>query len=442
MKKYARILSMATVATLTATSLTACGNGGDTPTNADGAVVVDFWHSSSGAAGQTLQELVDQFNEEHKGEIEILASYQGDYGDSISKFVASVQTGDLPALLQANDVQTRYLKDSGLALPAQDLAEEDESYDFSVLIPAVANYYTMDDKVFSMPAMVSQPALFTNDTLLAEAGVDPESLTTLDGLLDAVEQIHEATGRAGLTFHQSGWYMEQTMSMLGNEFCLPENGVGAEQPTEFDLTNPELVSTWTRIGELYDSGAIHNPGNDGSAATGAFLSQEAAIQMNSSSNYGNVAEANLDWDWSIRSLPRDTAEAGAVPGGNSLWAIAEGTSEEEQAAAWEFMKFIGSDESQMTIFQETGYLPTTSSAAENLTDLTPQHESLLDQLTSTPVNTVTAGCHSGALNDARTSYGEAMSTIANGANADEALQTAKEGADQSITSYNERAGNQ
>ncbi|WJY67423.1 extracellular solute-binding protein [Corynebacterium auris] len=442
MKKYTRILSLTTLTAVTATTLAACGSGADTPTNADGEVVVDFWHSSSGAAGQTLQQLVDEFNEQHQGEIEIAASYQGDYGDSISKFVASVQTVDLPALLQANDVQTRYLKDSGLAIPAEELANEDDSYDFSNLIPAVANYYTMDDMVYSMPAMVSQPALFTNDTLLAEAGVDPNSLDTVEGLLDAAERVHEETGRAGLTFHHSGWYMEELMASLGNEFCSPENGVGAEQPTEFNLTHPDLVATWERIGELYEKGAIHNPGNDGSAATGAFLSQEAAIQMNSSSNYGNVSQANIDWDWSIRTMPRDTAESGAVPGGNSLWAIEEGTSQEERDAAWEFMKFIGSDESQKTIFEETGYLPTTSSAAEDLTDLTPQLESLLDQLTTTPVNTVTAGCHSGALNDARSSYGEAMSTIANGEDAETALETAKQGADASIASYNERAGNQ
>lgn len=426
---------------LSTTALVACtSGGGETATNTDGEVVVNFWHASSGAAGKTLDALVREFNAAHEGEIEVSASFQGSYEDSISKFIASVQTGDLPALLQASDVQTAYMRDSGLAVPAQELADADDSYDFGQLMPVVANYYTFEDQVYSMPAMVSQPALYVNDDKLAEAGVDPASLDTVEGLLDAADQIHEATGTAGLTFHHSGWYMEETAAILGNQFCTPDNGTGAEPATEFNLTDDTLVDTWSRMGEMYGTGALHNPGNDGSAATGAFQAGEVAIQLNSSGGYGNLAGAGLDFDWSILPLPAATEEAGAVPGGNSLWAVREGHSEEVQQAAWEFMKYIGSDEIQQRIFEETGYLPTTIGAAESLSDLSPQQESLITQLEDTPVSVVTAGCKSGALNDARTSYQAAMTEIANGGDAAAALETAEQGANDSINSYNERAG--
>lgn len=440
MKNLSRPLSLLAATALSATTLVACGSGAETAKNADGAVVVDFWHSSSGAAGETLQKLVDEFNQQHQGEIEVQASYQGSYEDSISKFIASVQTGDLPTLLQANDVQTRYMRDSGVAESASELAKKDDSYDFDNIVPGVANYYTMEDEIYSMPAMVSQPALFVNNDLLAQAGVDPNSLDTTEGLLNAIGQVRERTGKPGLTMTHSGWWMEQSAAALGKEFCSPDNGVGGDPATEFNLTDGDLVGYWDRISKLYADGAIHNPGTDSSASTGAFLAGEVAIQMNSSSGYGNVEQANVPFQWSVHRMPRDTAEAGAAPGGNSLWAIKEGHSDEEQEAAWEFMKFIGSDEAQTQIFEETGYLPTTTTAAEKLTGLTPQHESLLDQLATTPVNTVSAGCHSGALNDARTSYSQAMATIANGQDARAALETAKEGADASIASYNERAG--
>ncbi|GAV96457.1 sugar ABC transporter substrate-binding protein [Corynebacterium glutamicum] len=440
--KFSKIAATLAVSGLTAVSLAACSSGGgETTTNADGATVVTFWHSSSGAGGETLEALVDEFNQEHAGEIEVQASFQGSYEDAISKFIASVQTGDLPALIQASDVQTRYMKDSGLVMPAEELSARSGEYDFDSLIPAVSNYYTMDDTVYSMPAMVSQPAMYTNDDALTAAGVDPESLKTVEGLLDAAERIHDVTGKAGLTFHHSGWYMEQFGSALGQQWCSPENGVGAQPADSFNIDTPEMVDAWTRIGELYELGAIQNPGNDGSAATGAFVSGEAAIQLNSSGGYGNVASAAPTFDWSIRSLPRNTEEAGAVPGGNSLWAIEEGHSEDVQNATWEFMKFIGSDESQERIFIETGYLPTTEGAQAGLADLTPQQEGLIDQLSTTPVNTVTAGCHSGALNDARQSYQTAMSSIANNGDAQSAINDAQQGADAAIASYNDRAGN-
>lgn len=439
--RFNKILAIVAVVGVTATSLTACENGDTTTTNEAGETVVNFWHSSSGAAGETLDDIVQEFNEAHEGEIEIVSSYQGSYEDSISKFIASVQTGELPALLQASDVQTAYMRDSGLAAPAYELAEQDEEgYDFDQLLPIVANYYTFEDEVYSMPAMVSQPALYTNDDALASAGVDPTSLDTVDGLLEAVNRVYESSGSAGLTFHHSGWYLEQTNAILGEMHCLPDNGTGAEAATEFNLTNDALVDTWMQFGEMFGSGALHNPGNDGAAATGAFQTGEAAMQLNSSGGYGNLADADLGFEWSIRALPRATDEAGAVPGGNSLWAIQEGHSDEVQQAAWEFMKHIGTDEIQQQIFEETGYLPTTEGAADGLIDVTPQQQGLIDQVANTPVSTVTAGCKSGALNDARTDYQSAMTEIANGGDPAAALEAAQLAADDAIASYNERSG--
>lgn len=434
-----KVFTLSTATALAAATLVACGGsgGGETTTNADGEVVVDFWHSASGAAATTLDEIVAEFNDAHQGEYEIQASYQGSYEDAIAKFIASVQTGDLPALLQASDVQTAYLRDAGVAKPAQDFGSD---YDWSNLVDVVANYYTFEDKVYSMPFMVSQPAIYTNDTLLAEAGVTHEDLSTVNGLLDATEKIHEKTGRAGLTFHQSGWFMEQFQAMTDQTMCNPGNGVD-EPATEFNLNSDETLKIWERIGDLYAKGAIHNPGNDGSAATGAFLSDQAAIQLNSSGNYGNISSSNPSFDWSIIALPRDTDEAGAVPGGNSLWAIQEGHSDETQKAVWEFMKYVGSDEVQKKIFEDTGYLPTTNGAAAALGELAPQQQALIGQLENTPSNTVTAGCKSGALNAARNSYQASMSSIANGSDARTAMEEAQQGATAEIQSYNQRAGN-
>lgn len=435
MKKFVA-LTAATL--LTSTTLVACGGagGGETTKNADGEIVVDFWHSASGAAATTLEEIVSDFNAEHEGEIEVNASYQGSYEDSISKFIASVQTGELPAMLQASDVQTAYLRDSGVITPAQEITDD---YDYGNLVDAVKNYYEFEDKVYSMPFMVSQPAIYTNDDELEQAGVNPDDLKTVEGLLNAAEKIHEKTGHAGLTFHHSGWYMEEFQSSMGNYLCSPENGV-SKKSTEFNLESEDNVALWERIGELYAKGAIHNPGKDGSAATGAFLSNEATIQLNSSGNYGNIQSGNPNFKWSIRSLPRDTDEAGAVPGGNSLWSIKEGHSEETQEAVAEFMKYAGSDDVQKKIFDETGYLPTTTGAGDTLEGLEPQQEALIEQLTSTPENKVTAGCKTGALNAARKSYESAMSSIANGSDAKTALTEAQQGANNEISSYNERAG--
>ena len=435
-----KIGALGAAAAMVAPTLTACGGDADaTPVNAEGAVIVELWHASGGAAGQTLEDLVEQFNYEHRGEIEVRAAYQGSYGDAIAKFIASVQTGDLPAIMQANDVQTAFMKDSDVIVPVEELNERYGGYDFDEVAPAVLNYYEMEDTVYSMPAMISQPVMYVNNDLLAEAGLDVSDVETTDGLIESARTIKEKTGSAGFTFHLDGWFMEQAASMLGEELCTPENGTGESPATEFALDNPELVDLWSTYGELYATGEAHNPGKDGAAATGAFTTGEAVVQLGSSGGLGNLMANEPDFDWSVHRLPRDNDRAGAVPGGNSLWAIDLGHNEEEQEAVWEFMKFIGSDENQAKIFRETGYLPTTNGALDLLDGIDSNQEAILDQLHTNPVNTVTAGCHTGALNIARGDYERAMSEIANGADPVTSLDEAKVDADAKIETYNERA---
>ena len=53
-----------------------------------------------------------------------------------------------------------------------------------------------------------------------------------------------------------------------------------------------------------------------------------------------------------------------MQGGGSIGISSEGNSEEEIAAAWEFVKFLMSDEQVAANHIETGVLPTTYSAVE------------------------------------------------------------------------------
>ncbi|CCI83891.1 extracellular solute-binding protein [Corynebacterium otitidis] len=407
--------------------------------NEEGATVVSLWHSSGGAAGRALDSMVASFNEQHRGEIEVRPVYQGDYNDSMAKFVASVQTGDLPALMQANNVETAFMKDSGVITPVEELNERYGGFDFDGLVSSVRNYYEMDDTMYAMPAMISQPVMYVNDDLLAEAGLDASDFETTEELVESSRKINDELGVAGFTFPLDGWFMEQSASMRGVELCSPGNGVGSERAQRFATGSDPVVDLWDDYEGLYASGAAHNPGIDNEAAAGAFLTGQAAIHIGTSGGFGNLMANEPSFNWSVHRLPRDNDAAGAIPGGNSLWAVALGHDEEVQRAAWEFMSYVGSDEVQAELFRDTGYLPTAEGALEELDDVDDNQKAMLGQLHSNPVNDVTAGCHSGALNSALRDFERAMSSIANGEDAAETLEATTEEADDKIDTYNERA---
>ncbi|KUK22124.1 MAG: Extracellular solute-binding protein, family 1, partial [Thermotoga petrophila] len=58
-------------------------------------VKVTFWHAMGGGHGETLQEIVNTFNELHP-DIEVEAVYVGNYSALSQKLLAAAQAGELP----------------------------------------------------------------------------------------------------------------------------------------------------------------------------------------------------------------------------------------------------------------------------------------------------------------------------------------------------------
>lgn len=421
--------------------LTACG-GGDQPTggdSADGPVRIAFWHSAAGAAGESLNQQIAAFNDAQQGKIQVDAIYQGKYEDSIAKLANAVQSGQTPALMQASDIFTGYMMDSGLTVSAQDLSERYGSYDFADLAPAVKNYYTLDGRTRSMPYQVSQPVLVANRAVLAQAGLTPEQIPNdFAGMISTAREIKESTGLSGLSFFVNTWWNEQFTATQGLLYCTPDNGVAGTRADAFRYTQPEQIEAWQQLQSLVKNGAMINTGADANAAVSAFTSNQAGMALVSSAAIGNIVKTNVDF--AVLPFPVSASEGGVVPGGNSLWVIGQGKSEAQQKAAWELAKYLGGTENQVKNFKDSGYLPTTLSAAVAITDPTPAQQALLQQLTNSEATTVTAGCHSGALGETRQSLQPALESLLGGGDPAAILDEQQQKATDIINRYNRRAG--
>src|SRR5699024_366432 len=105
---------------------------------------------------------------------------------------------------------------------------------------------------------------------------------------------------------------------------------------------------------------------------------------------------------------------GLIVGGASLW-ITNQVDDEEQEAAWEFIKFVTGKEVQAEWAASTGYFPITPDAYEEevlkeVYEEFPQFTTAVDQLEGTTINTATSGPLTEVLPEARkiieTSLGE------------------------------------
>lgn len=89
-------------------------------------ITLQFWHSMSGSNADSIDYMVQKFNES-QDEIEVVATFQGDYYTSIASAIMSVATGTGPDLIQTGSDQVRMLSDEeGVVANMLDFLSEEE----------------------------------------------------------------------------------------------------------------------------------------------------------------------------------------------------------------------------------------------------------------------------------------------------------------------------
>ncbi|MEV6283978.1 extracellular solute-binding protein [Kribbella sp. NPDC051770] len=371
--------------------------------DASGAVQVSLWHSASGAAAETLAQLVDQFNAGHQGKIAVTASFQGSYADAQTKYTAAVQSGKTPSIMMMNDVSTQFMIDSQQTVPVSTFTGADKSFDAATIPTPVKSYYSdADGNLLSMPFNASQPIVYVNNALITKAGLDPSRVpTTWSGLAAWAKQIKARTGAHGLAMTLTdSWMIEELSATAGVEFCTPRNGRSSDRATAVSLSDPKQLALLGQLQDLYTSGAAFNAGAGSSALNNAFASGKVAMMMASTGAFGTIKK-DSSFPLTVAAFPKvsDTADAGVVVGGASLWIDAVGHSKDEQQASYEVLKYLQSASVQARWAQATGFLSVNTGSAElpegKALLAQPAFAAMYKQLAETPANTVTAGCRMG-----------------------------------------------
>ncbi len=402
---------------------------------------ITFWHAMGGVNGEALDFLVDKFNKENTNGITVTAEYQGDYDDAINK-LKSAQLGNMGAdLVQIYDIGTRFMIDSGWIVPMQDLIDAD-GYDVSQIEPNIAAYYTVDNKLYSMPFNSSTPILYYNKDIFEKAGVDkiPESLPQI------AEIASDLTSKGGageaISLGIYGWFFEQFTCKQGAHYV--NNGNGREEAAtavEFD-SNGSALKTLTAWKELADAGAAPNVGRGGDAGLADFSAGKSAMTLGSTASLKQILEdVNGTFEVGTAYFPSitDSDKGGVSIGGASLWAIDSGD-DAKKAATWEFVKFLVSAESQAYWNAQTGYFPITTKAHEeqvfkdNIAKY-PQFQTAIDQLHDSAPEY--AGALLSVFPEARQTVETEIENMLNGKqNPEEAVEKMAADINQSIEDYN------
>lgn len=328
---------------------------------------IDFWFSLSGQLGETVEELVANFNKS-QDEFEVVAFFRGAYAESMTAAIAAYRAGNAPHILQVYEVGTQTMLLSGAVYPVYQLMQDQGiQMNWDDFLPAVLSYYTHEGNLYSMPFNSSSPIFFYNKDIFAAAGLDPEKPpTTWQEVEEYSKQIiASGAARYGFTTGWPSWVLLENMHIWhGLPFASLSNGFDGLDAKllidgEFGVMHMSALAKWQEEG-------IFNYGGRGDSANWIFMNGEAGMMPHSSGLIGAMKQSGLNW--SAAQLPHwgdPYPKTNSIIGGATLWVLKGHDSPEYRGVA-KFLEFISQPEQQAWWHKKTGYVPISITASEIL----------------------------------------------------------------------------
>jgi sn-glycerol 3-phosphate transport system substrate-binding protein len=386
----------------------------------------------------------------------VRASYQGDYPDAMAKLVASLSTGNVPAVMFAGDTYMQMMIDSGAVAPIRDFVDRD-GYDLSDLDQKGVQYYTSEGKLWAMPFAMEVPLLYYNKVTFREVGLDPEKPPQdLEELRQYSEKIlkRDSSGnvvRSGIA-PEIGPSLERVLAEHGDLFVDNENGrEGRATKVLFDNDTGRWFFQWWH--DMVDSGLAFNVGRNPTGAEG-FLAMSSGRAAMTLANTGalrsviDVLEQGVQGvELGISRLPGapESPDQTVSISSYGLW-ILNVRPKEEQEAAWKFIKWLMQPEQQAEWFAGSGYLPVSRSsvdlpAAQDAIARYPLFRQALDLYLNAPATPATLVAALGPFQKVREAVYRGMEEMLDaGKDPEQALADAAATANEAIDEYNRTVG--
>ncbi len=330
----------------------------------DTPITVVYWRALTGPAGDVQDELVQLFNES-QDEVFVDVQFQGAYAEVLQKLQAALIAGDVPDLVLLDSPFVALFAKDGVLVPLDDFAADPEDgLDMSSFFEGLVMDGYYDDTLYALPMMRSTPLLYYNADMFAEAGLPdrvPETWDEFREFCDALTIVGDdgIPVQQGVSFTMTlttaHWYLQAAIYAYGGEV--------SDEEFNILLDSPEAIAAaqlWQDIVFEYNTGKA---GLDEGGSHGDFLNHRVGMVFGSTGSMGGLLERS---DFTLGAGMIPAQERRMVPVGGSVIAMTS-TDEARQAAAWEFMRFVVSPESNARIVQQTGYLPTSEAALETET---------------------------------------------------------------------------
>lgn len=360
-------LTIAGVALATAAVLltAACSSGGTS--SSDGKVTIEFsqWWGSELPKGD-LQKIADEFHTKNPNiTVKLLTEPYSSLQDQTTTAGVS---GTLADVVGLDGAWVNNLVKQG-ALDNLSTEIKSTKYDDSQL----ASQIQIGGSTYMIPVVNFVYPLFTNDDLLAQAGVTKPPATREEFLADA-KAITEKTSAKGWilplgTTNPNG-VQNDVMSWLW------ASGGSMLKKGQPDLTNAGVKSAVDYVKSLYDAKVV---------ADGTFTLQEpdkvtqftngqVGMMIDSLAHITTIRQANPNLKFSISAVPAADGYSGKRGIPYASWGIGVSNKSAHKAEAWKFVQYLMSKDVNANISSLAHGFPGNSTATPDFTGADPLYK--------------------------------------------------------------------
>jgi sn-glycerol 3-phosphate transport system substrate-binding protein len=319
-------------------------------------VQLSFWYpvDLGGGLAKVIDGLVGDFNKTHP-DIQVTATYTGNYDVTLQKIQASKLAGTLPDVAVTEISSVPVLAALGAAQPVDELIAPSGGKKFlDRFWPSMLLNCTYGGKVYGVPFQRSTPVMYYNKDAFSEAGLDPEKPpVTWDELISVAQKLTtregERTTRWGieLPLEAFNWfYYALTYSNGGETLSTDGTKVLWDEPK-----NIEALQFWHDLVNKYKVTPAYTPWNDGPQE---FAAGKTAMVWHSTGSQAFMRQ-NVKFHWGLGRIPRHTQFGPPSGGGNMLMYA---TDPGRQKAAWTFITWMSEPPQAARWSIASGYLAT------------------------------------------------------------------------------------
>lgn len=317
-------------------------------------VTIQIWYSLGAKYSAPLEDIIAAYNDANEL-ITVEGAYQGGYSATQEKLLAAYIAGDPPVLSQLEQSLAGAFVANDALVPLEDFIAADPEFDREDFFPELLAGATYSDKLYGFPINVSTPVLYINRDMFRAAGLDPNKAPAdWDEVYEIAQKLAQPDAEGGpiygLRVYNSGWIMDSFFHQFGG-VLFNEDG------TKSLVNSPEIkaaMGLWQKM--VAEGVAVYQGGGDGSNMDAAG---QVGIVMRSTGSIQWFKD-NVTFDWGVFPYALGPNKAVSLGGGNVY--MVKRTTEQEQLAAWNFLKYLTSTENQIHWSLNTGYMVSRQSA--------------------------------------------------------------------------------